>query len=197
MSDLEKLRALAERAIWGAWRSRRSQFPSTPSFEIETELPCINGLSAWVPIAFLPVPMRAETEMTDGVISPKSAEATAAFIAAAHPAAILDLIARVPVSQAGRDVLAERSRQIGVELFSAEHDDGHPGELARAAACYAKEAGETIESGNTDTGWIQRNAFDWPWEAQAWKPKNVRRDLVRAAALIIAEIERMDRHQNV
>ena len=33
----------------------------------------------------------------------------------------------------------------------------------------------------------------WPWEPRWWKPKNPRRDLVRAAALLIAEIERLDR----
>lgn len=33
----------------------------------------------------------------------------------------------------------------------------------------------------------------WPWDWAWWKPKNPRRDLVRAAALIIAEIERLDR----
>lgn len=33
----------------------------------------------------------------------------------------------------------------------------------------------------------------WPWDAKWWKPKNTRRDLVRAGALIVAELERMDR----
>jgi hypothetical protein len=33
----------------------------------------------------------------------------------------------------------------------------------------------------------------WPWLSKWWKPKDRRRDLVRAAALVIAEIERLDR----
>jgi hypothetical protein len=33
----------------------------------------------------------------------------------------------------------------------------------------------------------------WPWEDKWWKPKDRRRDLVRAGALIVAEIERLDR----
>jgi len=33
----------------------------------------------------------------------------------------------------------------------------------------------------------------WPWAEKWWKPKNERRDLVKAAALILAEIERLDR----
>lgn len=37
--------------------------------------------------------------------------------------------------------------------------------------------------------------YNWPrsWSRAWWKPKNPRRDLVRAAALLIAEIERLDR----
>jgi hypothetical protein len=33
----------------------------------------------------------------------------------------------------------------------------------------------------------------WPWADKDWKPKDRRRDLIRAAALIVAEIERLDR----
>jgi hypothetical protein len=33
----------------------------------------------------------------------------------------------------------------------------------------------------------------WPWHDDWWKPKDRRRDLIRAAALIVAEIERLDR----
>lgn len=33
----------------------------------------------------------------------------------------------------------------------------------------------------------------WPWGDCYWKPKSPRQDLVRAAALLIAEIERLDR----
>lgn len=33
----------------------------------------------------------------------------------------------------------------------------------------------------------------WPWDESWWKPTNRRRDLVKAGALILAEIERLDR----
>jgi hypothetical protein len=33
----------------------------------------------------------------------------------------------------------------------------------------------------------------WPWARQWWKPTGARRDLVKAAALLLAEIERIDR----
>lgn len=83
---------------------------------------------------------------------------------------------------AARDVLAERLRQISVECFNAPHDDEHwSEELAFAAACYA-----TADEGDEPPA-------VWPWESQWWKPKDRRRNLVRAGALILAEIERLDR----
>jgi len=33
----------------------------------------------------------------------------------------------------------------------------------------------------------------WPWAKSWWKPASLRRSLVKAAALLIAEIERIDR----
>lgn len=77
------------------------------------------------------------------------------------------------------EIAAERARQISKEGWTPEHDDHHnDGSLARAAASYA--AGERL--------W-------WPWRDSDWKPKDRRRDLIRAAALIVAEVERLDRAQ--
>lgn len=85
-------------------------------------------------------------------------------------------------------VAAERQRQIDVEGWSLEHDDEHTfGELAKAAACYA--TGNNRLSVNGPKG----PSFIWPWEPKWWRPKDKRRNLVRAAALIVAEIERLDR----
>ena len=78
-------------------------------------------------------------------------------------------------------IAAERVRQIDAEGYSAAHDDGHVrGELAFAAAAYCSAAG-------------RERPDMWPWEPEAFKPRGKRRDLVRAAALIVAEIERLDR----
>lgn len=78
-----------------------------------------------------------------------------------------------------RDVAAERRRQIEAEGWTPEHDDQHDsGEMASAAVCYV------IGRGN---GWW------WPWHDAWWKPKDRRRNLVKAGALILAEIERLDR----
>jgi hypothetical protein len=80
------------------------------------------------------------------------------------------------------EIVAERERQIRDEGWTEEHDDDHDcGELADAAACYALGKPDEV---------IQKL---WPWESQWWKPKDRRRDLVRAGALIVAEIERLDR----
>lgn len=81
-------------------------------------------------------------------------------------------------SDAAYEILNERRRQIEVEGWTPEHDDEHEGgELAHAAACYARGS-----------------SSDWPWDMSWWKPgRDYRRRLVKAAALIIAEIERLDR----
>lgn len=97
------------------------------------------------------------------------------------------------MSQAIADVLAERQRQVAVEGWTTEHDDEHcAGDMARAAATYAlvgSSDGRTV--GDADTPSITERL--WPWEWQWFKPKDRRNNLVRAAALLIAELERLDR----
>lgn len=89
------------------------------------------------------------------------------------------------VTEATADVLAERRRQIEKEGWTPEHDDEHSeGQMASAAACYALAS----YLGND---WSP--AEHWPWDAEWWKPSDRRRNLVKAAALILAEIERLDR----
>lgn len=89
------------------------------------------------------------------------------------------------VPQAWIDVQAERRRQITAEGWTPEHDDQHgAGELADAAACYALWAGG-INPGN----WREF----WPWAPEWLKHSEPRRMLVKACALALAEIERLDR----
>lgn len=83
------------------------------------------------------------------------------------------------------DVIAERQRQIETEGWSDEHDDEHAGgELIQAAACYAL-GGEKADRADPPGA--------WPWDAKWWKPTDRRGNLVKACALILAEIERIDR----
>lgn len=93
------------------------------------------------------------------------------------------------------DVVAERERQISKEGWTLEHDDEHDGgTLACAGAAYALQAGCQL-SPYDGIGFEDGPPDFWPqdWRKEWWKPKGPRRDLVRAAALIIAEIERLDR----
>lgn len=102
-------------------------------------------------------------------------------------------------SQAVADVLAERHRQVETEGWTPEHDDDHDnGGLARAALNYTAAAslaqtsdGRAFVGGPPLEAWGWRLA--WPWDRKWWKPGAVRRMLVKAAALIVAEIERLDR----
>ncbi|HGY2559336.1 TPA: hypothetical protein ACNVWL_005261 [Pseudomonas aeruginosa] len=94
------------------------------------------------------------------------------------------------VPQAWLDVQAERRRQIEAEGWTPEHDDAHShGEMARAAACYAL-AGSSAPNDGTAALLV---SLAWPWDEQWWKPTTTRRDLVKACALGLAEIERLDR----
>ncbi|MGV8475164.1 hypothetical protein, partial [Pseudomonas aeruginosa] len=94
------------------------------------------------------------------------------------------------VPQAWLDVQAERRRQINVEGWTPEHDDEHShGQMARAAACYAL-AGSSAPNDGTAALLV---SLAWPWDEQWWKPSTARRDMVKACALALAEIERLDR----
>ncbi|NBK32433.1 hypothetical protein [Pseudomonas aeruginosa] len=101
-----------------------------------------------------------------------------------------------PVAQAGQvpqawlDVQTERRRQITAEGWTPEHDDEHShGQMARASACYAL-AGSSAPNDGTAALLV---SLAWPWDQQWWKPSTARRDLVKACALGLAEIERLDR----
>src|SRR5260370_1146778 len=104
------------------------------------------------------------------------------------------------------EIAAERARQISKEGWMPEHDDGHDaGELALAAACYATPI--LLYKRENYANQITFND-PWPWSEGddrrpgegnvvasngSLTPKKRRRQLVKAAALIVAEIERLDR----
>lgn len=97
---------------------------------------------------------------------------------------------------AARDVLAERRRQIEAEGWDHYHDDANErAELAQAAACYALSGTPADEAVFIHGRWEDPRDLFWPhgWSREWWKPTNRRRDLVKAGALILAEIERIDR----
>lgn len=107
------------------------------------------------------------------------------------------------MTKAAHDVIDERLRQRDVEGWTPEHDDKHAhGELTFAAMSYCVPAAvalKLIAIGDTPHRIEERQASapcpqSWPWNVSWWKPKGgTRRILVKAAALILAEIERLDR----
>jgi len=107
-------------------------------------------------------------------------------ILAAHNAE-LDRIAE------GTDGIAliaqERNRQIKAEGWTEEHDKQHSrGELSMAATCYTLVAVDQIKKYPS----AEVMPSFWPWHHLWWKPtKDPIRNLVKAGALIAAEIDRI------
>ncbi|SEH89090.1 hypothetical protein [Paraburkholderia hospita] len=99
---------------------------------------------------------------------------------------ISELHALVPhISPAVRAILAERHRQITVEGFSPERDAQFVKfDLAFAGAAYAVSS---TKGQNHPRSMVPGT---WPWEASWWKPSTPERNLEKAGALIIAELER-------
>lgn len=90
----------------------------------------------------------------------------------------------------------ERERQINEEGYSHDIDDGwENGQLANAASCYAEtpQRKKTIYNNSVEVR-IDRY-HRWPFVPGMWKdsPNNRIRELVKAGALIVAEIERLKR----
>lgn len=87
----------------------------------------------------------------------------------------------------GAEMIAdERERQIA-KGYTAEHEDAHDadGELIRAASCYLNPP--------LGSGWGGPPPSWWPWEPEAYKPRDYGSNLVRAGALIAAELDRLHR----
>lgn len=103
------------------------------------------------------------------------------------------------LTKAAEDVLTERQRQVEKEGWTPGHDDNHDdGAMAQAAAVYAlgaatdkPERSVIDEFGSEGTPYRIHSL--WPWSREWHKPRSRRDDLVKAGALILAEIERLDR----
>lgn len=91
-------------------------------------------------------------------------------------------------------IAEERQRQIDVYGYDDEHifnspEDYQLGELALAAACYALPDDERISH---DESFVPTPDL-FPWDQQYWKPspENRVRELVKAASMLVAEIDRL------
>jgi hypothetical protein len=90
-------------------------------------------------------------------------------------------------------IAAERSRQVSQEGWTPEHDDQHTdSEMVRAAVCYARRAAHQIAICDD---WPVHLPDDWPWDESWWKPTDPLPNLVKAGALIAAEIDRLQREK--
>lgn len=84
------------------------------------------------------------------------------------------------------DVVTERERQITQEGYTPEHDDRHVlGQLRDGAIAYALADRRCTRDAEALINF-------WPFDDEP-KHKGYRRNLVIAAAMLIAEIERIDR----
>lgn len=88
---------------------------------------------------------------------------------------------------------AERERQLQAEGFTRDGDQQYRrGELAKAATAYVQLAAMDLEAGGRNHIAWHGPAAVWPWAPEWWKPVDARRDLVRAGALIAAQIDLID-----
>ena len=92
---------------------------------------------------------------------------------------------------------AERKRQIAVEKFTSDHDDRHlEGELAGGAASYAAFAQRQIAEGPFKSVKGFPPGQTWRWDSEWWRlSEDPLRNLVKAGALIVAEIDRILRER--
>lgn len=97
------------------------------------------------------------------------------------------------VSAAAHDVLTERQRQISAECWTPEHDDEHVNDELAAMACFYLMPDGARDWDATSTGYgdtLGEAMRPADWHA---KTGDRRRELVKGAALALAEIERLDR----
>lgn len=117
-----------------------------------------------------------------------------------------DALAPAPIARAdqvnlvhlGVLLIAEERRwQVEKHGWTAAHDDKHDrGQMLAAAMCYASVPllRLTFKPNNAESEITEVMATKWPWDEQWWKPsRDPVSNLVKAGALIAAEIDRLTR----
>ncbi|HHR0444948.1 TPA: hypothetical protein ACSXXW_000947 [Pseudomonas aeruginosa] len=125
-------------------------------------------------------------------------EAGVPVVRAVYRLVARELLAAVSYATAApaslRDVLAERIHQIAAGYQPENDDELADAALAMAAVCYAEEAHCRVNDPERPMRLTWIIPEHWPWNEEDWKPSGgARRNLVKAAALLLAEIDRLDR----
>lgn len=95
------------------------------------------------------------------------------------------------MSEGAALIATERQRQVEQEGWTPEHDDEHDtGEMMSVARAYLYHAHAILDGVK---GGYETPPMAWPWDARWWKPADPIRSLVKAGALIAAEIDRLNR----
>jgi hypothetical protein len=126
----------------------------------------------------------ASGESKTGVVLVGGQDLGARIAAALSAAPELQVVIEA-AGEVAAEVFVERLRQIVEEGHSVEHDDAYTDyQLPRAAVCYAiRGAGLPPH----------KAPLYWPWNPATFKPAGDDRDLIKAAALILAELQRRQR----
>lgn len=168
--------------------------PASQQTEQQGEQPAPVPSTAEVPATPAPEPAApaaaaaafdpASGESKTGVVL-VGTEALRARIAAALSATPELQVVIEAAGEVAAEVFVERLRQIIEEGHSVEQDDAYTDyQLPRAAVCYAiRGAGLPPH----------KSTLYWPWNPATFKPAGDDRDLIKAAALILAELQRRQR----
>lgn len=199
----DELAACAINAIERA-RAARAPVATAPSMASDDDLAELAMLNQLIDLGAKAAGYHATSNSDDG------AKGTAAYVQWQETRALMGKLVRAhhaelqqapaatanALTQAACDVLAERQRQISAEGWTPQHDDEHDsGELAAASCSYALAAADQLHpQSQGDGGFADHMPPTWPWDASWWKPgRDPRRMLEKAGALILAEMERIDR----
>ena len=106
-----------------------------------------------------------------------------------------------PIKSGVKLIAEERQRQIEVEGYDKAHDQKYSTDknlrsdsLVVAAVCYASPSHLRVNSHPCEETTTQgKPPLIWPWDSNYWKPTpdNRIKELVKAGALIAAEIDRL------
>lgn len=187
VDGLGDVKCSPEGAAWLAWQARAARdhsislSPATwdvlQALSPESDAELVKSLEALDRITELSRALRQGGPAPEDL--QELSDALEEAVAIAH-----DAVAGLPDPDAAiRSIAHERQRQIEGEGWTPERDDQYQqGELAKAAAGYVLHV-------LADQSWRSI----WPFAPQWFKPADPRRMLVKAGALVVAEIQRIDR----